>query len=256
VNRPRIAIPEPTSNDAAYNQRSLPQYINALEATGATAVLVPLHESLSSQEGVLATCTGVLLPGSPADVDPARYGQEAHKNCAPNDLLREQTDNLLLHNAFKCKKPVLGICFGLQSLNVWRHGTLIQDLPSQLASGSPEFPAYVNHEPGREVNEAHPIVVTSGSRLFGLAMCAEPEKQQVFVNSSHHQAIDHPGDGLSISAVSPVDKTIEALEGSDPGQFVVAVQWHPERTYGSSEISRALFNAFVDAARSWQHSKT
>ena len=79
---PRIAIPEPTSTDEAYNQRSLPQYIRAVEAAGGIAVPIPLHESPTAQESLLASCSAVLLPGSPADVDPARYGQEAQKECA------------------------------------------------------------------------------------------------------------------------------------------------------------------------------
>src|ERR1700761_1938284 len=109
---PRIAIPEPTSTDAAYNQRSLPQYIHAVQAAGGIAI--PIHESPASQASTLASCSAILLPGSPADVDPTRYGQQAVEACAEKDAAREAADNLLLEDAFAHAKPILGICYGLQ----------------------------------------------------------------------------------------------------------------------------------------------
>lgn len=242
---PRIAIPEPTSTDEAYNQRSVPQYIRAVEAAGGIAVPIPLHQSPAAQAGILASCSAILLPGSPADVDPARYGQEPAKECAARDAAREAADELLLRNAFDQTKPVLGICYGLQSLNVWRRGSLIQDLAHAEAGST------VNHQPGREVQKAHPVLVTPGSRLSHLVGEVNEDTPALFVNSSHHQAIDRPGEGLVVAAVCPADGVIEALEGSSPAQFVVGVQWHPERTYESSAASRALFVAFLEAARYW-----
>jgi putative glutamine amidotransferase len=251
---PRIAIPEPTSHDAAYNQRSLPQYIRAVEAAGGIAVPISLNEPPALQEGILASCSAILLPGSPADVDPTRYGQEAVKECAAKDPAREATDDLLLRNAFAQAKPVLGICYGLQSLNVWRRGSLIQDLPQAPEAIASDAGSIVNHEPGREVQNAHPVLVTPGSRLSNLLSRNGQEELKLSVNSSHHQAIDRPGEELVVAALSPADGVIEALEGVEPRQFVVAVQWHPERSYESSEASRALFAAFLDAARSWETS--
>jgi putative glutamine amidotransferase len=252
---PRIAIPEPTSTDEAYNQRSLPQYIHAVEAAGGIAVPISLLQSRAKQASLLASCSGILLPGSPADIDPSRYGQQAVKECAAKDDAREGADNLLLQGAFDQGKPILGICYGLQSLNVWRRGSLIQHLPHSSATApSADDSAVVNHEPGREVQNAHPVVVAPGSRLFeaiaGMAEDAEGERI-LPVNSSHHQAVGRPGERLKVAATSPVDGVIEALEGAERRQFVVAVQWHPERTYESSAASRALFGAFLEAARSW-----
>jgi putative glutamine amidotransferase len=244
---PRIAIPEPTSADEAYNQRSLPQYIRAVEAAGGIAVPIPLHEPPASQESLLASCSAILLPGSPADVDPARYGQQAQKECAARDMAREAADNLLLRDAFDRGKPILGICYGLQSLNVWRQGTLVQDLPHADATAG----SSVNHQPGREVQDAHSVLVTPGSRLSRVVSEFPEDSSGLLVNSSHHQAIDRPGESLVVVATSPMDGVIEALEGAEPTQFVVAVQWHPERSYESSPASRALFTAFLDAARSW-----
>ena len=244
---PRIAIPEPTSTDEAYNKRSLPQYIRAVEAAGGVPVPIPLRESSEAQARLLATCSAVLLPGSPADVDPARYGQPIAKECAAKDAPREAVDDLLFEDAFSTGKPILGICYGLQSLNVWRHGSLIQDLPhAEVGNGN-----HVNHDPGREVHEAHAIVVAGDSRLSRVFGWPDTRETNLFVNSSHHQAIDRPGDGFAVVATSPVDGVIEAVEGTDPKHFVVAVQWHPERSYHSSAASSALFAAFLDAARSW-----
>jgi putative glutamine amidotransferase len=253
---PRIAIPEPTSTDAAYNQRSLPQYIRAVEAEGGIAVPIPLHESPAAQANMLASCSAVLLPGSPADVDPTRYGQKAVPATAAKDEAREAADNLLLREAFAQGKPILGVCFGLQSLNVWRRGSLIQDLPHPSDAAASGAKAIVNHEPGREVQEAHPVLITPGTRLSRLRASDGREEPRFSVNSSHHQAIDRPGDQLIVAAISPEDGVIEALEGSEPRQFVVAVQWHPERSYESSEASRALFAAFLEAARSWEPART
>jgi putative glutamine amidotransferase len=252
---PRIAIPEPTSTDAAYNQRSLPQYIRAVEAAGGIAVPIPLHESPASQASILASCSAILLPGSPADVDPARYGQLAASATTARDVGREVADHLLLQDAFALAKPILGICYGLQSLNVWRQGSLIQDLPHPPDATAGAAESIVNHEPGREVQNAHPVLVTPGSRLSRLGPNAGQEELRLSVNSSHHQAVDRPGEQLVVAATSPVDGVIEALEGTEPQQFVVAVQWHPERSYESSEASRALFAAFLEAARSWEPSR-
>jgi putative glutamine amidotransferase len=248
---PRIAIPEPTSTDEAYNQRSLPQYMRAVEAAGGIPVPILLQESSETQTRLLATCCAILLPGSPADVDPVRYGQPMAKECAAKDALREAVDDLLFEDAFSTGKPILGICYGLQSLNVWRHGSLIQDLPhAEQGKGN-----HVNHQPGREVQEAHALVLAGNSRLSRVLGRVEHAKTDLQVNSSHHQAIDRPGEGLAVVATSPIDGVIEAVEGTDPNQFVVAVQWHPERSYESSAASRALFAALLDAARSWASSE-
>jgi putative glutamine amidotransferase len=256
--QPRIAIPEPTSTDQAYNQRSLPQYMRAVEAAGGLAVSIPLQATIAEQTEVLAGCSAILLPGSPADVDPTRYGQQPVTECAPRDAAREACDDLLLRAVFEQGKPLLGICYGLQSLNVWRHGTLVQDLPhtpDPAQSDLVAIPEVVNHAPGREVLHAHQVYVAPGSRLSSILAAAPDDgvaPPDYLVNSSHHQAIGRPGEQLRIAATSPVDGVIEALEGVDPQQFVVAVQWHPERSYEHSAASRALFAAFLEAALRWE----
>ncbi len=235
----RIAIPIPTSGDPEYNQRALPPYLAALEAAGAMPVVVPLDEPQEDAAKMLAGVQGVLLPGSRYDIDPQRYGEDPIPECNPADPARTAVDELLLQDAFNLRKPILAVCHGAQGLNVWRNGALIQDLKTA-----------VNHRPGREVVEAHPVRLAPGSRLTRLL--APGEQLEVQVNSSHHQAIRMPGDNLRVSAVSPADGVIEGVELDAPDHYVVAIQWHPERSYKESALSRALFAAFVEAAEGWR----
>jgi putative glutamine amidotransferase len=237
---PRIAIPEPTSDEPEYNQRSLPQYVAAVEAAGAEPVVISLHDTQEHVAKLLASVQGILLPGSGHDVDPSLYGETPAPETAPNDAMRAVTDELLLNDAFNLRKPILAICHGTQTLNVWRGGSLIQDLKTP-----------VNHRPGREVVEAHPVKITEGSRLTEILASAGESGAQV--NSSHHQAIREVGDNLRVTAVSPNDAVVEAIELDAPDHFVVGVQWHPERTYAQSEFSRAIFAAFIEAAEEWQN---
>jgi putative glutamine amidotransferase len=238
--QPRILIPEPTSHDAEYNQRGWPQYARAVREAGGEPVCVPLHASQEEQARLIASAQAILLPGSHADVNPEKFGEAPAPQTAPADPLREAADELLLQDAFNLHKPIFGICYGMQSMNVWRGGSLVQHLDTGA-----------NHTPGREVAEAHPVLVTPGSRLERLIETALQPDTPVLVNSSHHQAVARIGDQFIAVAESPVDGTCEAIEA--PGTpFVLGVQWHPERTTGSSPVSRALFRAFVAAAAEWK----
>jgi putative glutamine amidotransferase len=234
-----VAIPEPTSSDPDYNKRSLPPYLAALRSAGATPILVPLHERQDRVARLLAGVQGILLPGSKFDVDPQRYGEDRIPECGAGDPARTAVDEVLLQEAFSLHKPVLAICHGTQSLNVWLNGSLIQDLKTA-----------VDHRPGREIVEAHPIRIAPESLLAGLVPQGYPDEPQV--NSSHHQAIRVVGDGLLVSAVSTGDGVVEAVELGSPDHFVMGVQWHPERTYPRSAFSRAIFAAFVQAAVVWE----
>lgn len=234
-----IAIPEPTSSDSAYNQRSLPPYLAALHSAGVTPILIPLHERQDRVARLLLGVQGILLPGSGYDVDPQRYGEDPIPECGEADAGRTAVDELLLQDAFNLQKPILAICHGVQTLNVWRSGSLVQDLKTP-----------VNHSPGRTVLDAHPVRISPGSRLASLI--PPDERLEAQVNSSHHQAVRIPGDNLLITAVSPEDGVIEAVELDSQSHFVVGVQWHPERTYTHSAFSRAIFSAFIQAATAWE----
>lgn len=234
-----IAIPVPTSSDDAYNEAALPPYLAALEACGAKAMVIPLDEPQDTVAKKLSEAQGILLPGSGFDVDPERYGEARIPECGPADAARTAVDELMLQDAFNLCKPILGICHGTQTLNVWRNGSLIQDLQTS-----------VNHRPGRDVVEAHPVRIAKDSRLSALLPAGE--ELEIRVNSSHHQAVRVPGDGLVATAVSETDGVVEALELDAPDHFVLAVQWHPERTFNESAVSRAIFAEFVKAAESWK----
>src|SRR5271169_2421332 len=151
----RIAIPEPTSKDTAYNQKSLPQYIAAIQSAGALATVIPLHERQDRVARLLANVQGILLPGSGYDLDPQAYGESRIPACNESDPDRSAVDELLLQDGFNLHKPILAICYGVQALNVWRNGSLIQDLKQ-------DGKAEVNHAPGREVRDAHPVRIAPG----------------------------------------------------------------------------------------------
>ena len=235
MKQPRIAIPEPTSGDTAYNERSWPQYAEAVKASGGVPVKVPLSATQSEVARLVSSCEGVLLPGSGADVNPEKYGQEPIPECHVADPAREAVDELLMQDAANLHKPLFGICYGFQAWNVWRGGVLIQDLTTG-----------VNHRPGREVREAHRVAVSDGSKIEAIT-----GSNNLVVNSSHHQGLEQPGDGLVVVGRSVEDGLIEAVEGTEE-QFVIAVQWHPERSFDYDPASKALFSAFVKAAAEWQ----
>jgi putative glutamine amidotransferase len=236
--RPRVAIPIPHSGNEDYAGRALPQYENAVRQAGGDPVPIPLDLSLTETSKLIESCDAVLLPGSEADVDPAKYHAVSHPKTAPADLKRDSVDELLLEDAYKSRKPIFGICYGLQILNVHCGGTLVQHIESEI-----------NHEAGRKVPVAHEIVVEPGSRLGEIVAAAGGTLTQLPVNSSHHQSADAPGKGLRVVSHSTQDGVVEALEGTAPDHFVLAVQWHPERSVGLDEPSRALFREFVAAAR-------
>ena len=145
-------------------------------------------------------------------------------------------DELLLQHAYHRRKPVLGICYGLQILNVYRAGSLVQHIESP-----------VNHEAGRKVAVAHHVLVDTGSRLAEIVQ-DEGDALELPVNSSHHQSADAGRQRLTRRGALSQDGIIEAIEGTSPDHFVLAVQWHPERSIDDDAPSRAIFSALVKAA--------
>jgi putative glutamine amidotransferase len=245
---PRIAIPVPHSgdreDDRKYAERALPPYEKAVRGAGGEPVRIDLGQTAAQVMKQIERCDAVLLPGSRADVDPQKYRADRHEKTAPADAKRDTVDELLLQDAYKMHKPVLGICYGLQSLNVHRSGSLVQHIESAI-----------NHSAGRTVAKAHTVIVEPGSRLAEIVGATKA----VAVNSSHHQSADAAGNGLRVVAHCAEDGVVEALEGTAPGHFVLAVQWHPERSVNDgpevAESARAIFRAFIEAARA-KHSES
>jgi len=230
---PRIAIPMPHSTDLEYAERAIPQYERAIEIGGGLPVRIPLDQTPEQVMKLIESCDAVVLPGSGADVDPAKYDAPRHPKTEDADAKRDTVDELLLQDAYNMRKPVLGICYGLQILNVYCSGTLLQHIQSA-----------VNHAAGRKIPIAHSVEIEPESRLSEIV-----QGINLPVNSSHHQAADLIGDGLRVVARCPQDGIVEALEGTAPDHFVLAVQWHPERSMDEDANSRALFRALTQAAQ-------
>ena len=237
---PRIAIPVPHSGDRDYAERALPQYEAAVRGAGGEPVRIELEQTPAEVMKQIERCDAVLLPGSRADVDPQKYNATCHEKTAAPDAKRDTVDELLLQDAYSRHKPVLAICYGLQTLNVYRSGSLVQHIESAI-----------NHSAGRTVPKAHTVEIDPDSRLAEIVGAAE--NRVIAVNSSHHQSADTVGDGLRVVARSPEDGIVEAVEGTAPDHFVLAVQWHPERSVNDapelSESARAIFHAFIEAVR-------
>ena len=236
---PRIAIPLPHSGDSAYAERALPQYEAAVRTAGGEPVRISLDAPTATLYEQLETCDAVLLPGSKADVDPQKYSEARDPHTAEADRKRDDVDELLLQHAYEKRKPVLGICYGLQILNVHRRGTLLQHIESPI-----------NHEAGRAVPLAHDVLIEPGTRLARIL--GIHSRTSIPVNSSHHQSAARIGEGLQASASSSQDGIVEAIEGTAPDHFVLAVQWHPERSVEErgalGESARAIFRGFVEEA--------
>lgn len=267
--RPRIAIPLPHGSDPAYAERAMPQYEQAIVRAGGEPVRITLEPGASEITNLIRHCDGVLLPGSKADIDPARFHAPRSPKTAAADPPRDEVDSLLLDHAYRSRKPVLGICYGLQSLNVYRAGSLIQHIPDFLPE---EIRTKINHEAGARVPVAHSVEIDSESLLAKILcpdgharkparnedsgsnasspahLSSQASKITLPVNSSHHQSADRVGAGLRIIARCPDDGIIEALEGTAANHFVLAVQWHPERSLDQDEASRKIFRAFLEAA--------
>lgn len=211
-------------------------YTEALEGLGA----IPFHISLIPDERyireVVGMVDGVLLPGSDTDVDPVRFGEEPKPGLKRIIIEKEETDLLLLDEIERTSKPLLGICFGMQILNVARGGSLIQDIESEIAG-------CLKHEQGKPLARgSHSISVANGSRIAGLV----GDHPGYRVNSHHHQAVDRCGENLKVTAVAS-DGVIECVEDSRQDRYVLGVQWHPELSWRSDGVSRSIFESFVNA---------
>jgi putative glutamine amidotransferase len=210
-------------------------YITALDAAGAAPVLLPLALGLDTLRTLFDRMDGLFMAGG-GDLNPACYRAATGEKVEGIDELRDETELILTRWALESGKPLLGVCRGVQTLNVALGGTLIQDIPT-------ECPESIRHQyfPEKPRNwVAHDISTLPGTRL------AQILGEKGRVNSFHHQAIEHVANGLQVAAVAP-DGVIEAVEA--PGnQFVVGVQWHPESLIDTDQNMLALFEAFIRAA--------
>ena len=221
------------------------RYIRALTAAGALPWMIPLvGDEPETMRGIYEELDGIFLPGG-ADIEPAAYGEQPHARCDKGDPARDQVELMLVRWALADHKPVLGVCRGLQLVNLAAGGTLYQDLAEQM-------PGAIKHDyfpfGGRFARDhlAHEVAVAEHTRLaeiYGPGALA--------VNSMHHQGIRRLGSHLVASAVAP-DGLIEGIESEDDGSYVVAVQWHPEALVDNDQRARRLFASFVEAASDYR----
>lgn len=233
--KPRIGVPWRTSvEEAQGRQETSKEYLRAVRQAGGEPVQISLALAPADLDRVAESLDGFVLPGSPADIEPRRFGKSRHPKESIADKRREHTDDQLLDHALETGKPVLAICYGAQLLNVHQHGSMVQDIPSEL-------PRAGDHDGGAGREESLHRVLIHGGRLAELAGGATAR-----VNSSHHQSVRTAGRGLRVAARAP-DGVIEAVEWGGP-EWVVGVQWHPERMPGDA-FAEALFGRLVKEAQ-------
>ena len=235
MNKPLIGIASDVLQREGERDRAFvfTTYVESLKRAGAVPVLIPPQPENAAD--VIDSLDGILLAGGD-DCDPAEYGEEMHPTCQTMDPRRQKNDLGLAGLARARGIPTLGICLGVQVMNVAAGGTLIQDIGSAIETE-------IDHASEPSDRHRHDVLIDGATKLGGILGGA----QEMRVNSSHHQAVGRVGEGLRVTAHAP-DGIIEGLE--DPSHpFYVGVQWHPEDMPGELSAT-AIFGAFVEAARS------
>jgi putative glutamine amidotransferase len=236
MEKPWIGIPTRYQEKSEYIGQ-IRHYLDAVLWAGGLPLMIPTIEDRGIIAEYVQQVDGILLPGSPTDIDPKHYGASAHGKLGKLYPERDATDFAILDLVeSQPDMPVLGICFGIQSLNVHRGGTLVQDIPAVVNE------SVLHDEDDGKPAAHHPVRIVEGSLIRRLAGRSEME-----VNSYHHQAVEKPGRNLRPAAVAN-DGVIEAVEDTS-GRFVIGVQWHPERGWREDPFSKALFTTFIEQAR-------
>jgi putative glutamine amidotransferase len=212
------------------------EYTDAVLAAGGLSMVLPLTDDEAVLDTLLARADGLLLTGG-GDVDPVFFGGDvANPTLKSVSRLRDKMELFLTRRLLdEGRRPVLGICRGCQVMNVAAGGTLVLDVRSEISTA-------VNHSDSRHSELVHDMEITPGTRLRALVGATA-----IRVNSAHHQAVKDPAPRLRVSARSPRDGVVEAVELDGP-QFFLGAQWHPERLHKKHEPSAVLFRALVVAA--------
>jgi putative glutamine amidotransferase len=240
MSKPIIGIGSDVQSPQGERERAFVylNYTEALRKAGAIPVVIPPQPENAAD--LISGLDGLVLAGGD-DCDPAAYGEERHPTVDPvMDPRRQSNDLSLARAAREAAIPTLGICLGMQVMNVAAGGTLVQDIDSVLQTE-------IRHASEPEDRGRHEVLIEKATRLGEIL-----RERELNVNSSHHQAIGTVGEGLRVTAHAP-DGVVEGLE--DPRHpFYVGVQWHPEDLGGEDSASK-LFGAFVAAARDYAERK-
>lgn len=214
-----------------------PAYLKAVRAAGGIPVILPAELDEAELRQILEQTGGVLFTGGP-DIHPFHFGEETQRFCGNVSVKRDAMELMLLKLTMELKKPILGICRGIQLLNIGLGGDIYQDIPSQFQE---EFPIAHTQPFGYEI-PSHTVNVVKGTLLAELT-----QAEVLKVNSMHHQAVRNVAPGLTASGHAP-GGLVEAIEL--PGYpFLLGVQWHPEYLWEADEAIMRIFKGFVDAAR-------
>lgn len=235
---PLIGIPaalQEPQDELGAGASVVPQsYVRAVERVGGVPVPIPITDHESTLRALYRWIDGLLLAGG-VDIDPAHYGEPRHRALGKVDAARDSVELTLTRWSLDDGRPILGICRGIQTLNVACGGSLWQDIGSQVPASLDH-----KHQPGHSYHHlAHPVSIEPSSRLGELVGVEEIE-----VNSLHHQAAKEFGRGLRPVAWAP-DGVIEGLEGTGDA-WIIGVQWHPEWLLDDARMFR-LVQAFVQA---------
>ena len=221
----------PLYDDEKESYWMLPGYMKMLEAENAIPMMLPLTSNVAELDDFLEICGGFLLTGG-HDVSPNFYHCEKKTWCGECCELRDQMEHYILTKAVEQNKSVLGICRGIQFMNACYEGTLYQDLETEYASN-------IDHHMKPPYDRAaHQVLIQKDTPLFDIT-----HKEEIGVNSYHHQAIHRLSPEFQVTAVSE-DGLIEGIY-MPTHKFVLGVQWHPEFSYEKDDNSKSLIRAFA-----------
>lgn len=233
MRKPLIGITAVASFDERMHSQRV-TYAQAVWAAGGEAILLPCNPDKSNCAQIVNMLDGLLAPGG-HDIDPIFFGEERHEACGKISLFEDEYDMELIKEAERQGKPILGICRGMQVINVLYGGNLYQDIPTQ-------FSKEITHTKIEKIEDNyHTVQIEKDSYLAKVLR----ETDNVKVNTSHHQAVKDVATGFQVTAKAP-DGIIEAMENEDAS--IVCVQWHPERMQ-DMEMYQRLFQDFIQRCR-------
>ena len=226
------------SHDVETNDISMRNtYLRAVKEAGGIPIVLPLEAEEPDLQRLVSLCDGILFTGGP-DVHPFLFGEETHMHCGAVSAKRDTLELALLRLVMEVRKPVLGICRGIQLINIGLGGTIYQDIPSQF----PQNFQVAHRQPFPYAVASHHVSVVPGTRLADIC-----HGLTIQVNSMHHQAVRDLAPRCIVSGFGP-EGLIEAIEMPDY-PFLVGVQWHPEYLWSQDEAAANLFLQFVEACR-------